>query len=198
MMRHSSCFVGAAVLLLTPPTPLHGQQGLEASVAVDAGYVRALGGDGVGGQLNLQWSLPAMFLSATPDVGLHAWIATVGMRTGDAANLAAIGVRSGLRWSLGGGRLQPHLSVTPQLLHAARTESLLCIRLLTGGDCLPTSATGLAVHFAAGSDLRITQALNWTVSVGTVRTGLYWTNRGPLWMIRAGVAYRWSLNGDRS
>ena len=196
-MQRQSCLVATILLLLALATPLHGQQGQGTSVTVGAGYVRTLGGDGLGGQLDLRLSLPAAFLGATPDVGLHAWMATVGMLAGDAANLAGVGVRSGLTWSLGHGRLRPHVSVTPQLLYAGRTESLLCVRLLSGGRCLPTSATGLAVGVGAGSDLRITDAVAWTVSVATLRNDLHWTDSGVLWTIRVGAAYRWQFRSER-
>ena len=196
-MQRQFCLVATILLLSTLATPLHGQQRQGTSVTVGAGYVRTLSGDGFGGQLDLRLSLPAAFLGATPAVGLHAWVATVGMLEGDAANLVGVGVRSRLTWSLGDGRLRPHVCVTPQLLYAGRTESLLCISLLSGGGCLPTSATGLAVGVGAGSDLRITDAVDWTVSVGTLRNDLHWTDSGVLWTIRVGAAYRWQFRSAK-
>lgn len=180
------------LLLETVPLELHGQDDATVFVGVGADYVRALGGWGLGAEVNMRVPVPVSVLGARPSLGIRARMARLESPSvfGSVATLAGIGVQVRSEWSLLNRRLRTHITAPLEIVHAG-WRTLHCFVSTQSDDtgCIPSDDTGPAVGVGAGADVRIAEGLDWTVGATVQWSDLELPDSDKVWTMVFGFTF---------
>jgi len=94
------------------PLELCGQGDASMFLGLGANYVRALGGWGIGGEIDTRFPVPVTALGARPSVGVRARMARLNSPSefGDVATLVGFGLQIRSEWRVLSRRLRTYIT----------------------------------------------------------------------------------------